>query len=54
MKSKNVKTRIREREELHDLLEDIMERIQEFREEMLTGLDDLEDIIAENSGIRFH
>ena len=32
----------------------IMERIQEFREEMLTELDDLEDMIAENSGIRFH
>ena len=47
MKSKNVETLIRERAELRDLLEDIMERIQEFREEMLTELDDLEDMIAE-------
>ena len=54
MKPKNVETLIREREDLRDLLEDIMERIQEFREEMLTELDDLEDMIAENSGIRFH
>ena len=43
-----------EREYLCDLLEDIMERIQEFREEMLTEPDNLEDMIAENSGIRFH
>ena len=53
MKSKNVETLIREREELRDLLEDIMERIQEFREEVLTGLDDLEDMTTENSGIGF-
>lgn len=32
MKSKNVETLIQERENLRDLLEDIMERIQEFRE----------------------
>lgn len=54
MRSKNVETLIQEREDLRDLLEDVMERIQEFREEMLTELDDLEDMIAENSGIRFH
>ncbi|MCI8941187.1 MAG: hypothetical protein HFH12_14600 [Dorea sp.] len=54
MKSKNVETLIQEREDLHDLLEDIMERIQEFREEMLTELDDLEDMIAENGRIGFH
>lgn len=54
MKSKNVETLIREREDLCDLLEDVMERIQEFREEMLTGLDDLEDMIAENGRIKFH
>ena len=54
MKPGNVETLIREREELRDLLEDIMERIQEFREEMLTELEDLEDMIAENGGIRFH
>ena len=54
MKSKNVETLIQERENLRDLLEDIMERIQEFREEVLTGLDDLEYMIAENGGIEFH
>lgn len=54
MKSKNVETLIRERAELRDLLEDIMDRIQEFREEMVTELDDLEDMIAENGGMGFH
>ena len=54
MKSKNVETLIRERAELRDLLEDIMDRIQEFREEMVTELDDLEDMIVENGGIGFH
>ena len=54
MRSKNVETLIQEREDLRDLLEDVMEGIQELREEMLTELDDLEDMIAENSGIRFH
>ena len=54
MKSKNVETLIQEREDLRDLLEEFMERIQEFREEMLTGLDDLEDMISENVGIGFH
>lgn len=53
MKSKNVETRIREREDLRDLLEDIMDRVQEIREEILTELDDLEDMIAESSRIRF-
>ncbi len=54
MKSKDVETLIREKEDLRDLLEDIMERIQEFREEMLNELDDLEDMIAENGRIEFH
>lgn len=54
MKSKNVETLMREREEQRDLLEDIMGRIQEFREEMLTELDDLEDMIAESGRIKFH
>jgi len=54
MNTKNVETLIREREDLRDLLEDIKERIQEFREEMLTELDDLEDMIAENGEIGFH
>ena len=46
MKHQNVETLLREKEELYDLPEDIMERIQEFREEMLTGLDDPEDMIT--------
>ncbi len=54
MKSKNVEALIQENEDLRDLLEDIMERIQEFREEMLTEMDDLEDMVAETSGIGFH
>ena len=54
MKSKNVETLIRERAELRDLLEDIMDRIQEFREEMVTELDDSEDMIAENDEIGFY
>lgn len=54
MKSKNVEALIQENEDLRDLLEDIMERIQEFREEMLTELDDLEDMVVETSGIGFH
>ena len=54
MKSKNVETLIQVNEDLHDLLEDIVERIQEFREEMLTELDDLQDMIAENGRIGFH
>ena len=53
MRSENVETLIQEKEDLRDLLEDIMGRIQEFREEVLTGLDDLEDMIVENSGIGF-
>lgn len=54
MRSKNVEALIQENENLRDLLEDIMERIQEFREEILTELDDLEDMVAETSGIGFH
>ena len=54
MKSKNVETLIQEKEDLYDLLEDIMERIREFREEMLAELDDLEDMITETNGVRFH
>ena len=54
MKSKNVETLLQEREDLQDLLEDIMARIEELREEMLTELDDLEYMIAENSRIKFH
>lgn len=54
MKSKNTEALIRDRENLRDLLEDIMERFKEFREEMLTELDDLEDMIAEYNRIEFH
>ena len=54
MKSKNVETLLQEREDLQDLLEDIMGRIEELREEMLTELDDLEYMIAENSRIKCH
>lgn len=54
MKSKNVDALIRENEDLHDLLEDLIERIQEFREEIQTGLDDLEDLITETNGIKLH
>ncbi len=54
MKSKNVEALIQKNEDLRDLLEDIMGRIQEFREEMLTELDDLEDMVEETSGIGFH
>ena len=54
MKSRNVEELIREKEDLRDLLEDIMDRIREFREEMLAELDDLEDMVAETSGIGFH
>ena len=54
MKLKNVEALSREREDLRELLEDIMDRIQEFSEEMLTELDDLQEMIAENGGIGFH
>lgn len=53
MKPENVDGLIRENEELWDLLEDIMGRIQEVREAMLTELDDLEDMVVETSGARF-
>ena len=54
MKSKNVEALIQENEDLRDLLEDLIVRIQEFREEIQNGLDDLEDLVTETSGIRFH
>lgn len=54
MKSKNLETLIREKKELRDLLKGIVEWIQELREEMLTELDDQEDMIVENGGIVFH
>ena len=47
MKPKNVEMLVRENEELSDLLEDLMTRIQEIREEMTAELDDLEDMIVE-------
>ena len=45
---------IRENEELPDLLEDLMARIQEIREELSDGLDDLEDMIAETIEMKWH
>ena len=47
MNPKNVEMLVRENEELSDLLEDLMTRIQEIREEMTAELDDLEDMISE-------
>lgn len=47
MRRKNVEMLVRENEELSDVLEELMERIQEFRDEMTGGLDDLEDMISE-------
>ena len=52
MKSKSVEKLVREKEELWDLLEDLMERIQDIREEMVAELEDLEDMIAEAREIR--
>lgn len=55
MKPSNVEELIREKEELQDLLdllEDLAGRIHEIREEMLTELDDLENMILETSGRR--
>lgn len=46
MKYKNVETLVREKEELSDLLEDLVTRIKEIREEILSELDDLEDMIT--------
>lgn len=52
MKSKSVEKLVREKEELWDLLEDLMGRIQDIREEMAAELEDLEDMIAEAREIR--
>lgn len=46
MKYGDVETLNQEKEELWDLLEDLVIRIQEIREELLTELDDLEDMIT--------
>lgn len=46
MKYGNVETLVREKEELRDLLEDLVTRIHEIREELLSELDDLEDMIT--------
>lgn len=54
MKPKNMGALMRENEDPRDLLEDIMERIREFREEMLDGLDDLEDMVAQTSAALPH
>lgn len=54
MKSKNVEMLVRENEELWDLLEELIERIQDTREEIAAGLDDLEDMIAETREGKWH
>ena len=54
MKSKSVEMLARENEELLELLEDLMARIQDIREEMAAGLEDLEDMIAETREIGWH
>ncbi|MCM1219262.1 MAG: hypothetical protein NC548_32685 [Lachnospiraceae bacterium] len=46
MKYENAETLVREKEELSDLLEDFVTRIREIREEVLSELDDLEDMIT--------
>lgn len=52
MQARNVEMQALENEELWDLLEDLMERIKEFREEMTAGLDDLEDMVTETREIK--
>ena len=47
MRHVNVEDLVNEKEELTDLLEDIVTRIQEIREEFLSELDDLESMITE-------
>ena len=42
----NVETLVREKEELSELLEDLATRIREIREDLLSELDDLEDMIT--------
>lgn len=54
MKSKSVEMLAQENEELLELLEDLMARIQDIREEMAAGLEDLEDMIAETREIGWH
>lgn len=54
MKSKSVEMLARENEGLLELLEDLMARIQDIREEMAAGLEDLEDMIAETREIGWH
>lgn len=46
MRQGNVEILIRENEELSDLLEDLVTRIREIREDLLSELDDLEDMIT--------
>ena len=47
MRHVNVEDLVNEKEELMDLLEDVVTRIQEIREEFLSELDDLEGMITE-------
>ncbi len=47
MAGKSIETLVREKEALTDLLEDLLTRIQEIREEFTSELDELEDMITE-------
>lgn len=47
MKYRNVGMMNQRKEELADLLEDLTTRIQEIREEFISELDDLEEMITE-------
>lgn len=47
MAGKSIETLVREKEAMTDLLEDLLTRIQEIREEFTSELDELEDMITE-------
>jgi len=47
MAGKSIEALVREKEALTDLLEDLLTRIQEIREEFTSELDELEDMITE-------
>lgn len=47
MMMRNVEALAPEKEELTDLLEDILTRLQEIREELTSEFEDLEDMIRE-------
>ncbi len=47
MMMRNVETLALEKEELTDMLEDILTRLQEIKEELTSEFEDLEDMIIE-------